>query len=114
MVNLEVLFQQVKEGVLTDNPRYEVLDSQHIMDKDLGIEYHIYSDYKNKPYRITKGEDELLTGVQMTENEAGILMQLGGNLAKHFADKQREKLYQLVYKIPAPANGTEVPLSRRL
>lgn len=114
MVNLEVVFQQVYDGVMGRNPRYDIVDCEHIMDNDLGIKYHIYADYHKKPYAVSKDGEVILTGVQMTENEAEILMGLGKIIGKMYADEQRASFYQMNCGIPAPARSTEVPMNRPL
>lgn len=114
MVNLEVIFQQVYEGVISKNPRYVIVDCEHVMDNDLGIKYHIYIEYHEKPYAISKDGKVLLTGVQMTETEAEILMSLGKVIGKMYADEQRASFYQINCGIPAPAKTTEVPLRHPL
>ena len=108
MVNLESIFTQLYEGVTKANPRYSVVDEDHVADTQVGISYHLYPAHKESPYKITKGEQVLLTGVHMTDREAKILDMLSYHLQKHFADARRDKLYQMVYECPAPTSPDQV------
>lgn len=98
MVNLIPIFQQMVDGVKVNDKRFDIIDQAHIIDLDAGIEYHLE---KNQVYTITKGEEKaiVLTGNEMTAKEAEMLQYFASELPKLYADKQREKLYNLMYQI---------------
>ena len=91
MNELEQAFRQMAEGLKAKEPRYTILDCEHVVDTVKDIEYHL--EY-GEVYAITMGENKtlILTGKQMTETEAGILMRVASELPKLYADAQRAYL----------------------
>jgi len=53
MLALISVLNYVKNGVAKKDPRFTVIDDEHIMDTKTGIEFHIYDDY----FQMTHGDD---------------------------------------------------------
>ena len=90
MVKLDSILSQVLHCVKTKHPRFTIIDKYHVMDNTLGLEYHMEDGYL---YKVTKGDDVILTGEQMTRSEADILKALAYELPNLYADTMREDFY---------------------
>lgn len=111
MNELEQAFKQMAEGLRAKDPRYTILNCEHVIDTVKDIEYHLEH---GEVYTITMGENKtlILTGKQMTETEAGILMRVASELPKLYADAQRAYLRTILVtevqtKGVAPVKPTE-------
>jgi hypothetical protein len=104
MNNLDLIFKNMADGVRDKNPRYVVINSEHVMDMLKDIEYHL--EY-GEVYTVTSGEDKtlLLAGNQMTAAEAQVLTQLASELPKLYADCQRSALFALMSDACEPVEG---------
>lgn len=110
MTSLEEVFREMAEGVRAKEPRYKILNCEHVMDTVKDIEYHLE---KGQTYTITKGEDVVLDGNEITNEEAGILMRLAEDLPKLYADWRREHFHTLVSNGEEPAVGVPPRGGRR-
>jgi hypothetical protein len=111
MSNLEQIFMGMVQGVKDKDPRYKILDCEHVMDTVKGIEYHLEN---GETWTITQGSDKvkILDGTQITEAEANILGHIAGELPKLYADMKREIFLNLmsesvVVKPPVPRGTPE-------
>lgn len=95
MHSLAQMFQELYKGVHSGNARYEVLDDVHVMDTQLGIEYHLYPSWEQKPFKITHNDKVLLKGTQMSGSEADILEKVRCMLEQFFTEHNRKQLYNM-------------------
>ena len=92
MVDLKQVFTQMVEGVKSKDERYKVMDHYHVYDNHLCIEYHLE---KGKMFKITHEDGVILTGDQMTQDEAMILQTFSSDLPKLHADLKREIFFNM-------------------
>lgn len=105
MVNLYQMFNELYQGVMDGNTRYTVMDSQHIMDTVLNVKYHLYPEYMGRPYELSVGDKAILSGMEMTKDEAQVLTHLAEHLRKHYASEHRQMLYDLYTGQPKQQTG---------
>ena len=63
MLSIESILRYVHENL--GNPRFKKLNEEHIIDKQTGIELHMYDDW----FKMTKGEDTIATIQDFTPAE---------------------------------------------
>lgn len=105
MIDLSILFAALYSGLMSGDSRYEVIDDIRIMDTALGIEYHLYHPSTGKPYKITKDENVILTGKQMTPAEASYLGKAAEVICNQVAEQNRAALYSLSQTPVNQVNG---------
>ncbi len=64
MINLKSWAEFVLKNLLEPNSRYEVIDREHIIDNESGVEIHMYGDY----FTFTHGEDEIATSEALPQD----------------------------------------------
>jgi hypothetical protein len=89
-------FNLVEQSIRQGDPRFEVVDNEHIKDVKTGLKYHLYSDWRNMPYKITMGDDIVLLGSQLTQNEAAKLSNIKKILDHHFGVINRAKFNEIM------------------
>ena len=69
MYEIKSILDFVHEGVTENHPRFEVLDSEHVLDTATGIKYCLWDDYST----VKKGDEVIATSFDMTEAEKAVL-----------------------------------------
>lgn len=72
MVNIEDILNYVHNGVKAKDPRFEVLDSEHLVDTKTGVEYHLYDEGVN----VTHGEYDITKKDYFSPKEQSILFEI--------------------------------------
>ena len=69
MYEIKSILEFVHAGVMKKHPRFTVMDYDHVLDTETGVEFHLYDDYS----KIKKGDEVLATSFDMTDAEKTIL-----------------------------------------
>ena len=57
MLEIESILDYIREGVLSDPERFEVVDDEHVIDTKTGVELHVYDDW----FKITRDGETIAT-----------------------------------------------------
>lgn len=57
MLNIESVLRFIKQGISDKNPRFKVMDTEHVIDTHTGIELHMYSDW----FKLTHNGETIAT-----------------------------------------------------
>ncbi len=95
MLDLTPIFKEMFEGIQNASERFTVLDDEHITDETTGLKYHLYSEWRGQPPKITMQGEELINAMQLTPKEGHFLKQVKKMLDEHFAGVNRKKMLEL-------------------
>jgi transcription-repair coupling factor (superfamily II helicase) len=65
MLNLESVIKFIAKGVEEKHPRYKVIDEEHVIDVDTGVELHMYNEW----FKLTYDGDVIATIRDFTVEE---------------------------------------------
>ena len=74
------MIEAVMTGICAADPRYELVDHEHIYDTKTHIQYHLYDEDSEEPTHITHNDRTVA-------------------VARDFYPKEMEKLYELKMKL---------------
>lgn len=88
MVSLTEIFSELYNGVDCGAPRFKLIASNVVLDTLTKWQYYLHYD---KPFEIVKGDEIILSGNDMTKDEAEILYQVQSKLPS----LRRQRVYNL-------------------
>ena len=101
MYNLASLLGYVKDGLVSKSPRFQVIDTEHVMDCGTGVEYHLYSD----GLKLTHGDEVIMRSDSLKPHELeplwAIQKMIGTELTTEVIKANRQRLSDL-YEFPEP------------
>lgn len=116
MLNISSILKHIGKGVEAKDPRYHVLNDEHVLDSKTGVELHMYDDWFKATYKdeviatmpdFTKNEQEVLWSIKQLVSNPEKVKYINENYTT-LQKARREKLAAL-FESPTPIE-TGVPV----
>lgn len=88
MNNISKHFKELYKGLSSGDERYSIMGRDHVSDRELGIDYHLYDD----TFKITEDDEVVFTHKDASSDESACLMQVKRMLDKAYMQKNRATL----------------------
>lgn len=72
MLNISSVLEYICKAVQEKNPRYQILNDEHVLDMNSGIEFHMYDDW----FKVTHNDEIVVTKTDFTKDEQDIIWRI--------------------------------------
>lgn len=110
MLNIKSILTHIHNGVLSKDERYKILNSEHVLDKNTGVELHLYNEW----FKVSHGDDIVASMPDFTSEEQEVVWKIKtllvdpleyAEMQKNFPAmlKSRRMSLSALYERPQPA-----------
>lgn len=98
VIDLRQHFEDMKNALMSGDSRYEVLDHDHVMDKNLNLKYHIHFGPNALECHVTdaSGNKVLNSNYDLTKDEGQVLHEIKQMLNSSYGEYSRNNFYNMV------------------
>lgn len=108
MLNILSVLKFIDKAVKAKDPRYHVLDDEHILDANSGIELHMYDEW----FKVTHNDETIATKTDFTRDEQEVVWSIKQSIsdpensiyiAENYSKLQKERREKLSSLLEDPS-----------
>lgn len=116
MLEIESILEYIRDEIVAESERFEILSDEHILDTKTGVKFHVYDDW----FKITRGDETVAT---MRDFDTGIEQPIIWQIKSLITEdevmeqkkldhmpmiKHRRKVLADLFEMPEPLESDEV------
>ena len=89
MLNIHSIFKFILIGLQDKAERFVILDDEHVMDSNTGVELHLYDGW----FKVTRGEEVIVEMDNLSDDEKSTLWEIKTEITNPVVMQERKDNY---------------------